>query len=137
LLLLLILISSITVVQKVDEALIPLPGLIGQVQVKDFQFCIDRVWNESTALKFTLRNCGQWDASIEDFSVTKYSIDEVETACISDMRYTFNVYDVRTVSCPPGSYGMCTADAGCPTRNIKVVPKYGRGDNATYQYVPK
>lgn len=82
---------------------------------------------------FTLRNCGRFDVTQSDFAQTGYYIDNVKTACTPDVGTAFNVYDIRTVTCPAGSYGTCAAGK-CPKRSVKVTTVSGKSDNVEYQY---
>lgn len=98
------------------------------------RFCIESVWNSTTQIVFTMRNCGSYDVTQADFSQTGYYIDSVKTACIPDVSTSFNVYDIRTVTCPAASYGSCTTAGGCPTRTVKITTVFGKADTVTYQY---
>ncbi len=98
------------------------------------RFCIDSVWNSTTAIMFTMRNCGEYDVTSDDFNKTGYYIDNVKMAC-SAAGGAFNSYDLKEVSCPANSYGTCTGEV-CPIRAIKVTTVFGKADTVSYQYRP-
>ncbi len=109
-------------------------SLSGTIEAQQTRFCIDSVWNSTTAMVFTLRNCGSYDVTQSDFAQTGYYVDGIKMTCTPDVTSGFNVYDVRTVTCPAGSYGTC-ADGKCPKRTITVTAVSGKPDNVEYQYV--
>lgn len=97
------------------------------------RICIENVWNESTAINFTVKNCGDFDLTVEEFSKTKYHINAIEVACTPDKITILGVNDVRNVTCPLGTYGQCT-DGTCPVVTIKVTLPSGKSDAVTYLY---
>lgn len=103
---------------------------------KNPAFTIEAVWNESTAIKFTLRvvRTFKYDTiTAEEFAKTKVYIDGAETACIPDSAAALSVYDLRVMTCSPNSYGTCVGGV-CPTITIKVVSSDSAFDSTTYQY---
>ncbi len=123
--------------------LFQLPGQMGKgslergAEAQTATFCIENVWNESTAIKFTLTNCGTFGVTGDDFAKTSYYVDNMKTMCTANLIAGFNVGDVRIITCPPDSYGACIAGK-CPIRIIKVTPAYSErdlSDSITYQYV--
>lgn len=111
-------------------------NIIGSQRAQGTKFCIDEPSNSTDRIVFTLRNCGSYDVTPAEFAATAYYIDTVKTACTPDVTTAFNSYDIRVITCPPGSYGTCTPEKGCPRRTIKVTNVYGTADTVTYQYTP-
>lgn len=111
-------------------------SFLQSTKAQETKFCIESVWNSTTQIIFTMRNCGSYDVTQSDFGQTGYYVDSVKTLCTPDVTNSFNVYDIRTVTCPAGSYGTCSPAAGCPTRLVKVTTVFGKADTVTYQYRP-
>lgn len=117
-------------------------------RAQETKFCIESIWNDTAAIKFTLRNCGSYDVTASDFANTGYYIDNVKAdGCSATGTGSFNVYDIRTVTCSTTSYGCCTDGGlsgglcigqykGCPTRTVRATTVFGRADTVIYQYRP-
>ncbi len=117
-------------------------GFLQTTKAQETKFCIESVWNSTTQVVFTMRNCGSYDVTQSDFAQTGYYVDGIKqpngpTGCTPDVATAFNVYDIRTVTCVAGSYGTCSSTEGCPTRTVKVTTVFGKADTVTYQYRPQ